>query len=363
MDKKIFIIASVSERLSQLTKIAFHSIFPVKTRILSILSRIVTNSLLVPAGDLVDNSLNVIFEVMNKAKLLIVDDEEINLEILNEHLCHEGYDTVSATDGVEAWDILQENSAQFDAVLLDRMMPRMDGIELLKKIKADARMDLLPVIMQTAKTSSKEVQEGLDAGCYYYLTKPFDGRHLTAIVASAVRDFQQYRRLKDSTESTVSTLGLLNSGVFQFRTLDEARDLVSLISNASPNGATISLGLSELMINAVEHGNLGISYDEKSELHKTGSWEKEVARRLDDPQYADRIAKLYYDKTESQVSFRVVDQGDGFDWEKYIELDPARAFDSHGRGISMAKMISFDSIEYHDKGNIVTGLKSIIKAG
>ncbi|MDH5355613.1 MAG: response regulator [Gammaproteobacteria bacterium] len=300
---------------------------------------------------------------MNKAKLLIVDDEEINLEILNEHLRHDGYETVSATDGIEAWEILQENPAQFDAVLLDRMMPRMDGIELLEKVKADSRMSLLPVIMQTAKTSNDEIQEGLNAGCYYYLTKPFDGRHLTAIVASAVRDFQQYRRLKDSSDNTVSTLGLLNSGEFQFRTLNEARDLASLISNACPNGATIGLGLSELMINAIEHGNLGINYEQKTELQATGSWEKEILRRLDDPQYADRIAKLYYDKTDSQVSFRIVDQGDGFDWEKYIEPDPARAFDSHGRGISMAKMISFDSVEYHEKGNIVTGLKSLVETG
>lgn len=299
---------------------------------------------------------------MNKAKLLIVDDEEINLEILKEHLSLEGYDTVSAADGVEAWEILHENPLQFDAVLLDRMMPRMDGIELLREIKADSRMDLLPVIMQTAKTSNDEIQEGLNAGCYYYLTKPFDGRHLIAIVASAVRDFQYFRRLKESSESTLTTLRLLNSGEFQFRTLDEARDLVSLISSACPNGGTIALGLSELMINAVEHGNLGISYDEKSELHANGNWEKEIEHRLDDPQFADRVVKLYYDKTESKVSFRVVDQGDGFDWEKYIEPDPARAFDSHGRGIPMAKMISFDSIEYHGKGNIVTGVKSIIEA-
>lgn len=294
-----------------------------------------------------------------KAKVLIVDDEEINLEILGDQLDYVGYETVSALNGAQAWDILDKDPGQFDAVLLDRMMPGMDGIEVLKKIKADARMVMLPVIMQTAKTASEEVQEGFDAGCYHYLTKPFDGKHLVAIVTSAVKDFQRYRRLKESSESTVNTLRLLNSGVFQFRTLDETRDLVSLISTACPNGASIALGLSELMINAVEHGNLGISYAEKSELNSTGSWESEVNRRLHDHQFADRIATLYYDKTDSQVRFKIVDQGEGFEWEKYIEPDPARAFDSHGRGISMANMISFDNIEYQEKGNIVVAVKSI----
>lgn len=297
--------------------------------------------------------------MQNKSRLLIVDDEEINLAILEENISSAGYATDCVSDGLAAWNVLDENPDQFDAVLLDRQMPGMDGIELLQKIKADPRMHMMPVILQTAKTSPESVQEGLDAGCYYYLTKPLDSHHMVAIVHSAVKDFQQYKSIKKDSENTVNTLRLLNNGEFQFRTLGEARDLVSLISSACPNGAAIALGLSELMINAVEHGNLGITYAEKSDLNANANWEDEVNRRLLDPQYKDKVAKLVFERNQTDIKFKIEDQGDGFNWEKYIRPDPARAFDNHGRGISMANMISFDQIQYLGKGNVVVAVKSI----
>ena len=145
----------------------------------------------------------------------------------------------------------------------------------------------------------------------------------------------------------------MNQGSFTFRSLQEGRDLVMLISRAFPAASKIVMGLSELVINAVEHGNLSIGYDDKSRLNKQGIWEQEVARRLGLPENADKVVKLTFERNEQEVKFQIEDQGQGFNWEKYLEISPERAFDTHGRGIAMAKLISFDHLEYRGNGSQV----------
>src|SRR5512146_991995 len=107
------------------------------------------------------------------ASLIVVDDEPINLEIIGEYLMDTGYRLSLFEDPVKAWKALEANPDEFDLVVMDRMMPRLDGMALLKLIKGDSRTRHLPVIMQTAAGSPDQVSEGLAAGAYYYLTKPF----------------------------------------------------------------------------------------------------------------------------------------------------------------------------------------------
>ncbi|MGL4604035.1 MAG: response regulator, partial [Iodobacter sp.] len=83
-----------------------------------------------------------------RARVLIVDDEPFNLEILSEHLTDAGYEVVVAEDGEIAWGILSKDR-DFDTVLLDRMMPRMDGMALLARLRQQPEFEHLPVIMQT----------------------------------------------------------------------------------------------------------------------------------------------------------------------------------------------------------------------
>ena len=95
--------------------------------------------------------------------ILVVDDEIFNLEILSEHLSDEGYNVASAEDGAKAWALLEETPERFDTVLLDRMMPHMNGMEVLERIKGHSQLNMLPVIMQTAKAASQDILEGLEA--------------------------------------------------------------------------------------------------------------------------------------------------------------------------------------------------------
>lgn len=288
-----------------------------------------------------------------QARILIVDDEPFNIEILTEHLENCGYLVEPAYDGLEAWELLQREEVRFDAILLDRMMPRMNGMELLAKIKQLDRFKTLPVILQTAMGSPDAVREGLQAGAYYYLTKPFERETLLAIVAAAVRDRLAQLELLKQLEQQRDTLTMLRYGEFQFQTLAEAKRLTALLSSVCPQPEKIAMGLSELLINAVEHGNLGITYKEKTRLVHDGTWEDELQQRLSMPQYAGRRASVMLTRDAGEIRFVVADQGQGFDWKPFMEFSPDRAFDPHGRGISMARMLSFDAVEYQGNGNTV----------
>lgn len=288
-----------------------------------------------------------------KPSALVVDDERLNLMILTEHLEDNGYSVICAENGLQAWEQLQETPDCFDVVLLDIMMPEMNGMELLSRIKAHPNLNTLPVIMQTAMARNEDILAGLKAGAYYYLTKPFNKEQLLTIVKAAIDDNQRYRALQEETQRTRRTLSFMNKGSFNIRTLKEGHDLVTLLANALPDASKVAMGLSELMINAVEHGNLGVTYDDKSKLKEQGIWEEEIERRQLLPENAGKTVTLEFERTAGEVSFLIQDQGDGFDWQRYLEIAPERAFDNHGRGIAMANMLSFDRLEYRGNGNQV----------
>ena len=119
------------------------------------------------------------------ASLLLVDDEPFNLEILSAYLEDDGYDITTAMDGKVAMDLLLDEPDHFDVVLLDRRMPRQDGMQVLHHMKKHPDLNAIPVIMQTAASTSREIIEGLEAGSYYYLTKPYQREMLVPIVRGA----------------------------------------------------------------------------------------------------------------------------------------------------------------------------------
>lgn len=289
----------------------------------------------------------------NQANILIVDDEPLLRGLLKKYLSDMGYITVEATDGAEAWSILKQSNDQFDAIILDRMMPKMDGLEVLKKIKAHPALNMIPVIMQTGSSEKHQIIEGLQAGCYYYLTKPYEQAMFESIVKTAVLDHLNYRLLQEELQKQSQSLMLLDSGSFSFRTLDESLVLTKLLAAACPEPDIVATGLSELLINAVEHGNLEIGYAEKSSLLAEQKWEQEVERRLNQSKYISRYVSVNFERSVEKISIIIKDQGEGFEWQQYLEMSPERSGDSHGRGIAMANMLSFNNIEYQGKGNEV----------
>ncbi|HJW08990.1 MAG TPA: response regulator [Holophagaceae bacterium] len=285
--------------------------------------------------------------------ILVVDDDAVQRELYVEILERAGYECVQAEDGEHALDRLQGEGGAVEAVLLDRRMPRLDGLETLKRLKADERLASLPVILQTAGAEGKDIQEIMAAGAYYYLPKSVRSEMLVATVFSAVENRRRLRELMVQLREASRTLTLMDLGRFRFRTPEEAKSLTQVLAAACPDPEHAAIGLSELLLNAVEHGNLEMSYeDTTTAIERRERW-NEIRRRLDDPRYRDRFAELRFERLPGRYRILIRDQGRGFDWDRFLRPSPERAFDTHGRGVCMAAQC-FDRLEYLGNGNAVT---------
>src|SRR5262249_18513813 len=119
------------------------------------------------------------------ARVLIADDNPDNREIFQTRLATQGYEIVVATDGEEALSLAREFTP--DLLLLDVMMPKMDGVDVCRNLKADPSLPFIPVIIITAKSGTQDVITALEAGADEYLTKPIDHGALVARVKSMLR--------------------------------------------------------------------------------------------------------------------------------------------------------------------------------
>ena len=122
---------------------------------------------------------------MAKERILVVDDEEDILELVRFHLTREGYQLTLAATGEEA--LKKAKHETFDLIVLDLMLPGLDGLEVAKALKADARTKGVPIVMLTAKGEDADVVSGLEIGADDYITKPFSPRVLTARVKAVLR--------------------------------------------------------------------------------------------------------------------------------------------------------------------------------
>ncbi len=122
-----------------------------------------------------------------------------------------------------------------------------------------------------------------------------------------------------------------------------------------PDPQLARLGLTEILLNAVEHGNLGFSYADKAAAIDAGTWPGDLETRRATPEYRNRVAQLSVFKTDYAMLFLVCDEGHGFDWHAYLELDPSRVTDANGRGIALARQLSFNRLDYAGDGSVVLG--------
>ncbi|WP_298618779.1 ATP-binding protein [uncultured Zoogloea sp.] len=183
------------------------------------------------------------------------------------------------------------------------------------------------------------VETGLYATVSGFLVKPFERQALVAALA-----------LPWGGVSAPA------GGYFPFRTLEDVTGLSQLVAGLCPESEMVQIALSELMLNAVEHGNLGLGFVRKGELMSCGAWRNEVERLLDTPAYLERFAYLRVELRPREVRFLIRDQGNGFDPEPYLNLNPARSVEPHGRGIAIARMLAFPDLVFLEGGRCVEGV-------
>ncbi|MBL4866948.1 MAG: response regulator [Pseudomonadales bacterium] len=289
---------------------------------------------------------------MSRARILVVDDDSFVQTLLEDVLSSEGYSVSLASNGQEAMESVSENPP--DLVLLDIIMPKMDGWAVIRELKQEKRFSDIPVIMQSGLDSSEDFERGLAEGAYHFVTKPLDEARLLPIVKSAIDDHENIEKLKGELRSADDILGLTKEWKVRFRTLEQAASLSKLVAKVCSDPGRVITGFSELFINAVEHGIADITYDEKSELKIKNRWEEEVEYRLGLEENIDKYANISLQKNKDNIEILIQDPGNGFEWQEYLEFSVERITDSHGRGIAMAKATSFDSLQYSGIGNEVT---------
>ena len=140
------------------------------------------------------------------ARVLIVDDIPVNVRLLKAKLSAEYYDVITAGSGAEALELIRSETP--DIVLLDVMMPEMDGFEVCRRVRADPATALLPVIMVTALNEQSDRVMGLEAGADDFLTKPVRDMALFARLRSLLRVkmLLDELRLREETSRQMNTL-------------------------------------------------------------------------------------------------------------------------------------------------------------
>lgn len=140
---------------------------------------------------------------------------------------------------------------------------------------------------------------------------------------------------------------------FAVRTLDDIAWCCAVISTLFRLPVRTAIGFRELLVNAVEHGNLEITSDEKTALLGTGDWHDEVLRRLARPDLRGRFATLTANARDGILRLRIVDYGRGFDWHRIVGKEMQSSQSRHSRGIALAEISGFRRFDYIGAGNEV----------
>jgi CheY-like chemotaxis protein/anti-sigma regulatory factor (Ser/Thr protein kinase) len=290
------------------------------------------------------------------SQILIVDDSPIERRVLGGLLSSNPEWTVEfAGDGTEALELFKVREP--DLVLTDFNMPKMDGLQLLNRMKQDFAH--IPVILATAEGSEELAVAALQQGADSYVPKTLMARDLNRVVGTVLSASQDRRK----TDAVLTSL-VQQELRFSFPT---DRRMISAAVNTLQNYGVrfglfsdrertrVGVALEEAMLNAVIHGNLEVS--SKLRDADDGSFERLIAMRVAQAPYRDRRVRVLARFSQNEARFIIRDQGRGFDVSKLPDpTDPENIARAHGRGVLLIRSF-MDDVFYNAKGNQVTMVK------
>ncbi|WP_167730350.1 ATP-binding protein [Terasakiella sp. SH-1] len=248
--------------------------------------------------------------------------------------------------------ILQEENNNVSTVITEIPDDLFDFERKLRVIKRKDYGKYIPIIgLLAEKRDKSEIARQL---FFHILTVPLHDHMLAHTIEAGKSDYRRYQSLLGEVSSRTSAIGLIKSGNFTLKSLQQAEALTTMLSLACPDPSAVSLGLSELLVNAIEHGNLEISYVEKSQLLENGKWDEEIKKRMKDAKYASRFVEVSFKRETAQIDITITDQGNGFEWKNFVNSNPDQFTSKHGRGIAIAIAMGFNKLTYNEKGNQVT---------
>ncbi len=289
----------------------------------------------------------------NGLKILVVDDESHVLSVITSMLLHHGYHPIEAPDGTEALEVFRhENPA---IVITDINMPDMDGLELLTRIKEKSPEACVAIM--TGYGSEELAIKALRNGASNYFKKPIemsDFIYSIGVLADFIRSRSHnefdYKKLAHEIKTVVTgnDLNLIYSIV---------HELTKATAYFSSDVESVQTGLLEMITNAIEHGNLNITYEEKQKALQGGTLEELYEHRAQAVPYKERKVMIRYELDPEKVVYTICDQGEGFDWRGLPDPgDPKNLMAASGRGIFMTRLY-MDKVVYNDTGNEVTIVK------
>jgi CheY-like chemotaxis protein/anti-sigma regulatory factor (Ser/Thr protein kinase) len=285
-----------------------------------------------------------------KPRVLIVDDQEALRALLSRLLAREGFTPVEAADGEQAMELFREQTPL--VVVSDIMMPRRDGLWLLTEVK---RIDPnAVVILMTGQGNEDILLRALRGGATNFFKKPFNVRELIDEVRKVV-DF----RLEAARSTLFSPFLTSETKSFTIPRADSPYfPIINQVTLHLPcimpgdQIINIKIGIEEMVTNALEHGNLGITFQEKSRALEEGTLPVLLAERGKASDAAGRRIHISSTLTTSLFEITIRDEGKGFDWRALPEVAPENLMTFNGRGIFLTK-IYFDEVIYSNDGTQV----------
>lgn len=283
-------------------------------------------------------------------KVLVVEDDYSSRELLRICIEKEGYQCQTANDGIDGFNLFKKYNP--DLIISDVRMPHMNGIELLESIRKISK-DVI-IVFITGHGNEELALQALQLGANNYLKKPVDITEIKTIT-------NRYYDVIKSKALQSNIVDLIRHREMEIE-IDSDMNLVQSLANYlsektgnffdSKERMRIELGLNELLINAIEHGNWEISYDEKNQALLDDRISDLYKAKREHPDNLQKKVLVKYKQSEKFCEWIITDDGKGFDWKLIPNPSNAQLTRINGRGILLSKL-QFDEFEYIGKGNIV----------
>lgn len=266
-----------------------------------------------------------------------------------------GFELVVLPESLEAFDKIDAYKETAEAIILDWRHDQAKQPSIAEALARKSAEIGVPVLALAAASREADIQTAYEAGLFHLVAMPCQ----LCDVKAAIDSLTRHKRAagEASRFRLEDALGLLETCKFRFRTPADVDRLVPLIAQIFPEPRRAAPGVAELMMNAIEHGNLEIGHERKAEWVARGIYQGELVKRLQTPPYSSRWAEVIINRRDDGVMIVIMDQGCGFCWQNVVEKPGAggEAADTTG-GIARAKAESFDDLRFNHLGNQVTAL-------
>ncbi len=277
---------------------------------------------------------------------------------IDEQLQRLGFGLIHIREDLAALDDLDRYAANADAVLLDWRCEAEKSYQFADALARKCAEVGLPVLTLAASSRAHDIQLALEAGLSNLLSMPCQLADLKAAVETLGRHGRAAQEPASGDMDDAFTL--LDNCRFRFRTPEDVDKLVPLIARMFPRPERAASGIAELMMNAIEHGNLEIGHERKADWVARRVYQNELLKRLHTPPYSTRWAEVIITRRADGVMIVIMDEGCGFCWQNFIGAADERkcASDTEAGGIAKAQRDSFDDIRFNHLGNQVTAFAS-----